>query len=219
MRLIKTILFLGVGTFSMLRPDSSDARITWDLQPPGTNAYDWTLRQNWTFNRQGASGSYGNCNGDCNYHSLGADSYVDCGDPDHSNCADPDVSWGGVGRGAAAAAPMCLEVTTLPGQYTSNPDTVIEVQDNSGNWLMISDDVGQTWQSHARIWIEAVTTTMAFHLRIRAYSSYHNLDEFVVAITRRDLNKSQCTSGQTAIPWVQITDSGQAPFVTLSSFH
>jgi hypothetical protein len=193
---------IGVCAAALLTAQPAFARITWDLKPTGTNNYDWTLRQHWHYNRTGASAGYGSCYGNCNYHSLGADN-------------DPDVSWGGPGN----AAPECLEVTTYPGQYTSNPDSVIDVLDsNTGTWLLISDDFGGTYQSHARIWIEAPVTTLSAHLRVRPYGYYSNSDEFYVTITRRDLTKSQCTSGQTSIPWVQITNSPSLTF-TLSSFH
>lgn len=199
------ILRMGVSTMVaaalLLQPTMSFAKITWNLKPVGTGSYDWTLRQHWRFNRTGASGNYGPCNGDCNYHSLG-------------DFGDADVSWGGPGK----AAPVCLEITTYPGAFTANPDTVIEMVDTSNDWQRISDDFGGTLLSHARIWIEPVTTTMTFHLRIRAYSSSHNSDDFDVTITRRDITKAQCTSDQTTIPWVQFTDSPQFT-VTSSTFH
>ena len=88
----------------------------------------WTaLRQHWTFNRQGASGAYGPCYGDCNYHSIGADT----GAPQ----ADSNVSWGGSGT---EAAPECLEVTTYPGVYTSNPDTT--VIEGAGRFWNVAND-------------------------------------------------------------------------------
>jgi len=197
-------LIVGIGTAILLHAAPSPARITWDLKPAGTGSYDWTLRQHWTFNRTGASGNYGPCNSDCNYHSLG----------ESGDGGGGVVSWGGPGR----AAPECLEVTTYPGAFTANPDTVIEVDVSGQGWQMVSDDFGGTWQSHARIWIEPVVTTMVFHLRVRAYSSSHNSEDFNVTITRRDLTKAQCTSDQTTIPWVQVTDSPSLT-ATLSSFH
>jgi hypothetical protein len=193
----------GLGAALFLQASVSSAKITWNLKPTGMGDYDWTLRQHWNFNKTGGSGTYGPCtNNNCNYHSLG----------DFNDGAD--VSWGGPGK----AAPECLEVTTYPGAFTSNPDTVIEVVDEGSNWQRISDDFGGTLQSHARIWIEPVNTTMTFHLRIRAYSSGHNTDDFDVTITRRDISKAACTSNQTTIPWVQITDSPQLTF-TMSTFH
>ena len=118
------------------------------------------------------------------------------------------------------AADECLEVTTHPGLHTPNPDTVIEVY-NGGYWQLINDDFGGTLQSHARIWISAPAATMEFALRVRAYGPYQNSDDFYVTITRRDISESQCTSGQSAIPWAQITQVGGNPqaIVTLSSFH
>jgi hypothetical protein len=186
-RVLRSIVGLGVSAIVVLTSGTLNARITWNLRPPGTNTYDWTLRQHWSYNRYGASAGYGGCSGDCYYHSLGSD--------------EPDVSWGG-------AQPFCLEVTTYAGQYTPNPDTVIEVEISGNPWQLISDDFGGTLQSHARIWIQPVMTTMVVRLRVRPYGPWGNNDEFFVTITRRDLTKSQCTSGQ-SLPWAQITDSPQ----------
>lgn len=186
---------LGLSAAIFLQASVSSAKITWDLQPAGTGAWDWSLLQHWTFNRTGAVGSYGNCNGDCNYHSLGTEDDGEGG----------NVSW--------AAADECLELTTMPGAWTANPDTVIEVQ-SSGAWQMVSDDFGGTWQSHARIWIHT-NSTLTFRLRVRAYSSARNSDDFYIQTIRRDISQAACTSGQSTIPWAEINDSG----VTMSNFH
>lgn len=201
-KLCRLGLKLGMGAAVLTLAATSLAKITWDLKPSGLGNWDWTLKQHWTFNRLNGTGAYGSCNGNCSYHSLGGD------------YSDPDVSWGGPGH----AAPECLEVTTYPGAFTSNPDTVIEVLDANQVWQRINDDFGGTLQSHARIWIEPVLTTMTFHLRVRAYNSGHNSDDFYVGITRRDVSKATCTSGQSTIPWLQITDSPQLTY-TLSTFH
>ncbi len=202
-RTIRLGMNLGIAAAIFLQATTSLAKITWNLQPAGTGAYDWTLRQHWRFNEQGASSQYApTCGGGCSYHSLGSDSN------------DKDVSWGGPNM----AKPECLEVTTYRGAYTSNPDTMIEVLDGSNAWQVVSDDFGGTYQSRARIWIEAAKTTMTFGLRVRSYRPANNSDDFDIAITRRDITKSQCTSGQTTIPWVQITDDPTFK-VTLSTFH
>jgi len=195
-------LRLGISAVVLMTAATSLAKVTWDLQPSGTGTYDWTLRQHWFFDEQGATDAYGGgCTAmaPCSFHSL-------------ANV----VSWGGPGM----AAPECLELTTYPGNPwdTPNPDTVIEVSDQNNAWQMVNDDYGGTWQSHARVWIEPIRTTMTAKLRVRAYSSAHNSDDFYVGITRRDLTKSQCTSGQSTIPWVQITDSPSFN-VTLSTNH
>jgi|GEM_PF-6481760 len=202
MRVIRLATHLGIAAAILLQAATSLAKITWDLKPTGTGNYDWRLRQHWRFPEAGASSDYApTCSDNCNYHSLGSEN------------DGKDVTWGGPGR----AAPECLEVATYPGAFTSNPDTMIETYD-SGVWRMVNDDFAGTWQSKARIWVEPVNTTMIFGLRVRAYSPSHNLDDFDITITRRDITKSQCTSGQTTIPWVQVTDS-PALTVTLSSFH
>jgi hypothetical protein len=198
-RLFRLGLKLGLGAAMLTTAATSLAKITWDLKPSGTGAYDWTLRQHWTFDESGGTGVYGSCNGNCSYHSIGT-----------------NVAW--VEENGSKSAPECLELTTYPGRGTPNPDTVIEVLDTSNLWQRISDDYGGTLQSHARIWIQPVVTTMTFALRVRSYSSAHNGDEFYVGITRRDISKASCTSGQTTIPWVQITDS-PARTITLSTFH
>jgi hypothetical protein len=186
--LFKRALGLGISAALLTAAGPSSAKITWNLQPSGTGAYDWTLRQHWTFNLPNGTNAYSCSSGNCSYHEIA-----------------PIVSWGGPGM----AAPECLELVTYPGNSwgTPNPDTVIEVSDTSGNWQRISDDYGGTLQSHARIWIAPVTTTMTAFIRVSAYSSSHNSDDFYVGITRRALNQSDCTSGQSTIPWVQITDS------------
>lgn len=201
-RAFKVGLVFGIGASVLLTAGLACAKVTWNLQPAGTGTWDWSLVQHWTFNRPGAPG-------EPNYHSIGSDD-------------DRNNAWG-FSDPTEIAAPECLEITTSPGSGGRNTDTVIEVQDTGYNWQVVSDDFGGTYQSHARIWIQPVTSTMAFALRVRAYSSYSNSDDFFITTTRRDFGSSQdpkasCTSGQTAIPWVQITDSPHFT-VTLSSFH
>jgi hypothetical protein len=195
-------LMLGLGAAIFLQATASSAKITWDLKPAGTGSYDWSLLQHWTFNRTGAVGSYGGCNGDCNFHSLGVE----------GDGGNGDVTWG-----SAGAADECFEITTLAGAWTSNPDTVIEVEDPGAGyaWQRISDDFGGTLLSHARVWIQSDAHTLTFRLRVRAYSSAHNSDDFNFKMVRRDISKASCTSNQTTIPWAQITSTG----VTLSAFH
>jgi hypothetical protein len=202
----RSTMGLGIGGAVLLTVATSLARITWDLQPAGTGAYDWTLTQHWTFNVTGGGDSnLPSCsNHDCSYHPIGDNTY------------GGNTVWG------PNAAPECLELTTWPGTLTTNPDTVIEVLDPATNsWKYISDDYGNTFQSHARVWFEAAGTASSF-LRVRAYSSYRNSDDFQITITRRDLTKAQCTNGQTAIPWVQISQPTTTPptvVVTMSTFH
>jgi len=213
-RFLRLGVNLGMSAAVLLTAATSLARVTWNLKPAGMGDYDWTLKQHWEFNRTGASSSLGNCVQNCNYHSYGAD--------------EPDVSWGtsdpnGNNR---TAAPECLEIQTYAGIITANPDTVIDVKDQNGTWQLVNDDFGGGGSriSRARIWIDNLVTTMTFHMRIRAYSSVHNSDDFYVTTTRRDFGanvataRAACTSGQTTIPWVQVTDSPTST-VTFSSFH
>lgn len=190
---------LGLSAAILLQATVSSAKITWDLKPSGTGSYDWSLLQHMTFNRTGAVGSYGGCNGDCNFHSLG-----DYGDGEGGN-----ISW-------ARAADECFELTTKAGDWTANPDTVIEVSKSGSDWQMVSDDFGGTLASHARIWIESDGSVLTYQLRVRAYSSYSNAGDFYLQTVRRDISKKACTSDQTALPWAQISWSSD---ITLSSFH
>lgn len=210
----RSIMGLGIGAAVLLTAAVLFAEIRWDLQPAGTDAYSWTLTQHWRFNYTGLGTQamdHANCNNNpstCTYHPIG-------GDGGYSN-----TFWGTSGTSGAAAE--CLEVTTWPGTVTTNPDTVIEVLDPASNtWKYISDDYNDTYQSHARIWIEG-TGTGSSQLRIRPYSTADNADDFKVTITRRaDLNNNiSCTSGQTDIPWVQISQlTPPTVVVTVSSFH
>jgi hypothetical protein len=200
----RSTMSFGIGATVLLTAAVLFADIRWDLQPAGTGAFDWTLTQHWRFNFTGGGNSnLPSCNNDCSYHPIGDNTY------------GGNTFWGG-----SHAAPECLELTTWPGTVTTNPDTVIEVLDPATNsWKYISDDYGGTHQSHARVWFEGAGTASSF-LRVRAYSSYDNSDDFKFTITRRDLTKAQCTSGQTAIPWVQISQpTPPTVVVTVSNFH
>jgi hypothetical protein len=198
----RSAIGLGIGAAVLLTAAVSLAEIRWDLQPPGTNAYDWTLTQHWRYMEGGAGNSnYGCSASDCSYHPIG----------------ESNTFWGGAPN---SGAPECLEVTTLPTTTTLNPDTVIEVYDSNANqWKYINDDFGGTYQSHARIWFEGSGTRSSL-VRVRAYSSSHNSDDFKITITRRDLTKAACTSGQSSIPWAQISEPTPPTFVlTMSTFH
>jgi hypothetical protein len=185
---------------ALLTAASASAKITWNLQPSGAGAYDWTLQQHWYFDTLGPTQT------DPSYHLLGED----VGLPGNEG---GDVAWPGF-------AGECLEITTLPGLYTSNPDTRIWVySNNTATWLSVNDDFGGTVQSHARIWIGAQPAgagTLVFNIKVAAYGYWDNSQDFVNTITRRDITEAACTTNQTTIPWAQVVINQGQTSVTLS---
>jgi hypothetical protein len=209
LRALKASACLGIGAAVLLTATASSARITWDLQPGGTQPYDWTFTQHWLFNESSSvpdayTNGYCSSTNPCAFHGLGAGTA-----PDVDNL---NTEWAG-NPTYGTAAPECLEVTTHPGLNTSNPDTVIEALDSSGTWQMVNDDMASgVWQSHARIWLNSGGDTMEFGLRIRAYGYWENWEDFNVTITRRDVGTGNagmaaCTTNQ-SLPWVQFTSAG-----------
>ena len=108
---------------------------------------------------------------------------------------------------------------------TANPDTRIWVRDDAYNWYSLNDDSGGTLQSKARIWLAfPVGVDGSFFAKVAPYRSfpepgYGDYEDFELIVTRRDLTESQCTTGQTTIPWAKFQGtSGPSTYtLTLSS--
>jgi hypothetical protein len=172
----------------LLVASSGHAAITWNLQPPGTGAWDWSLSgENWTY-----------------------------------SITDPVTgiawaAWSGIAWGPAAG--HCIELATLPGSGTQNPDTRIWVQQGtSGVWKSINDDFGGTLQSKARLWVSMTSKlgSLEYYLKIAPYAASENTQDFAFTETRRDLSQAACTTGQTTIPWASIIGNGSVFTLTLS---
>jgi|SRR5882724_4673570 len=186
--MIRVNVALSAFAALLLVASSGHAAITWNLQPPGTGAWDWTLSgENWTY-----------------------------------NITDPvtgiaSALWSGIAWGPAAG--HCIELATLPGSGTQNPDTRIWIQQGaSGVWKSINDDFGGTLQSKARLWVSMTSKvgSLEYYLKIAAYAAPENTQDFALTETRRDLSQAACTTGQTTIPWASIVGNGSVFTLTLS---
>jgi hypothetical protein len=163
----------------------AEAAITWNLQPPGTGGWDWTLSgENWTFTNS-----------------------------DGPNTPSYKL-WGGIAW--APAAGECIEIATLQGSGTLNPDTRLWIYDH-GTYRSVNDDFGSTLQSKMRLWIGYTTGgSLEYYVKVAAYSSAHNSEDYGITTTRRDLSRAACTTGQTTIPWAAVVGGGGTYTVTLS---
>jgi len=116
------------------------------------------------------------------------------------------------------SAAECLEYSTAPGRYYSNPDTRIWVWDGAANvYRSINDDFGGTLQSKARVWIALDASGGEYDVQVAPWSTDGNSDDFKLTVTRRDLTEAQCTTGQTTIPWAKVKGAGNATTLELSS--
>jgi hypothetical protein len=121
----------------------------------------------------------------------------------------------------ANAAPVCLDISTGQGHYTSNPDTRIWAKKQDGTWISINDDTGGTVQSRARIWIKPYGNPQAnppvplvdlqYFLNIRPWDPAGNFDDWQVLVTRRDLTEAQCApepSTSATVAWAKFIGTG-----------
>jgi hypothetical protein len=190
-RMIRVNVAAAAFAAMLFAASSGHAAITWNLQPAGTGAWDWTLSgENWI--------------------------YPDYADPDPVT-GIASAFWSGIAWGPAAG--HCIELATLPGSGTQNPDTRIWVeQSNTGVWQSVNDDFGGTLQSKARLWVSMTSTigSLEYYLKIAPYAASENTQDFAFTETRRDLSQAACTTGQTTIPWVSIVGNGSTFTFTLS---
>lgn len=195
---IVKIVKVGVGLAgfcaALFATGPAAAYVSLTLQPTGTGPWDWTL--------------------------TGPIWKFEGADP--APLTTKYSTWGGIGWSPAAA--HCIELATLPGLQTSNPDTRIWVRTAASlnadftptaypgkttrnGYTSVSDDFGGTLQSKIRIWIDRTSTlgsTEFYSFKIASYSAAHNDADFRVSTTRLDVTKAACTTSQ-SIPWVAIS--------------
>lgn len=180
---------MGILIGVVLLAPPSQAAISWNLKPSGTGDWDWNLR--------------------------GLPRFYDAvDDTGHGFTMLNGILWN---RQGGNTAPYCMEVSTGPGRYFSNPDTRIWVLDQGGTAFSVNDDYAGTLQSRARLWISFPVGGGFYNARVASWSTAGSGDDFELILTRRDLSESACTTAQTSIPWAKIVQtSGFAYSITLS---
>lgn len=188
--MIRRIL-VGMGVlfgFTLLA-SPSQAAISWNLKPSGTGDWDWNLR--------------------------GVYQWYDSAEDGQVFTNFMGIMWV---RQQGTVTPHCIEVSTGPGRFVSNPDTRIWVKSyDTGAWFSVNDDFGGTLQSKARLWISFPTGGQYF-AKVAPWSNANGqYDDYELVLTRRDLSESACTTGQTSIPWAKFKQtSGFAYTLTIS---
>jgi hypothetical protein len=91
------------------------------------------------------------------------------------------------------------------------------VRDDASNWYSLNDDFGGTLQSKARIWLAfPVGIDGSFFAKVAPFDPTEDLEDFELIVTRRDLTESQCTTGQTTIPWAKFKGTSGPSTYTLT---
>jgi hypothetical protein len=182
----RIVMGFGAALSVALLAAPSEAAISWNLKPTGTGNWDWTLTGVYQWYNETSDGT-------------------------------PPLPWASYyGFMWANAADHCIEISTRPGRWTSNPDTRICVTNqSSGPYQSVNDDFGGTLQSKARFWIRfpvinGYPTFGEYRIKIAPFTSAHSSQDFELVTTRRDLSEAACTTNQTTIPWVKIIGNGTA---------
>jgi hypothetical protein len=106
----------------------------------------------------------------------------------------------------------CFEISTQsPAEYPNWPmDTRIWYAGVDGTLTSLNDDFNGLF-SKARVYLRPKITVPSLalgyawvDLYIAAFSSNWNDGQFGVLVEKKNLSESDCTSGQTAIPWVKV---------------
>ncbi|HKP95808.1 MAG TPA: hypothetical protein VJ385_08635 [Fibrobacteria bacterium] len=111
---------------------------------------------------------------------------------------DITTDFPGPGRG------NCFELATLRGPSNNDADTEIHVLKDDGKWARLSDDTPGSHLSKARILLsDNIFTTQTpppgtgqspTKIRISAYDTGHNSEDFAVGLTYvGNLSEAQCT--------------------------
>ena len=96
---------------------------------------------------------------------------------------------------------FCLEIETFPGETSENPDTVI-FHPYTDSWP-VSDNDGSGDQSKIRLWLDGVPDDVTGYWQLDIENG-GGLVDFRLGMTRLNLNRSRCTTGQSHTPWLRI---------------